>query len=242
MKHFVLILAAVPFLTLSAFADVAVLTGSDSFTFETTLCPSPSICGLFSEVGEEVDVDGQGNVENVIDLGETLSGPFNDVLDSKEAILPPGSIVTGGTFTVTAESSPSGTPGFTLSGDSTINSLNIGVSCDGAFPTFFSFTSPPAHTLTSSFMPCSGHDIQAEPFVSGNASLSGFVDPFPTAPGNHVYLGTLSQTFNYTVDLDYTVPGEAPEPAELLPLGLLGGLLVLFAKRGAQKMKRAMMP
>jgi hypothetical protein len=230
MKQLALILAAIPFLALPAFPDVAVLTGSGGGTFETILCPTPSTCGLFSEVGEEVDVDAQGNVVNVVDLGENLSGPSTWIFDSNEAILPAGSIVTGGSVTVNVESSPSGTPGFVLSGDSTVNSLNFGIACDGAPPAFFNFTGPDAKSITGSFTPCSGQDIQVVPIVSGNASLSGFVDPFPTDPGDHIYLGTLSQTFNYTIDLDYTVPGEAPEPSEFLPLGLAGIALIVWRR------------
>jgi hypothetical protein len=232
MKQLVLFLAAVPLLALPAFGDVAVLTAYDPFTFETTICVTPSMCPLFNEVGEEFELDDQGNIIGTTDLGDTLSGPFTLGLDSQDAILPPGSIVTGGTFTVDVASSPSGTPGFDLIGDSTINSLNIAISCDGAPPVSFNFTSPDAKTMTGSFTPCSGQDIFVDPVVSGNASLAGVgINPFPTAPGDHTYLGTLTQTFTYTVDLDYTVPGEAPEPSEVIPTGLVGGFLFLLAKR-----------
>jgi hypothetical protein len=230
MKPLALIFAVVPFLALPAFADVAVLSGSGGGIFETTFCLNGTCTDNVDGIFEEVDVDNQGNVTNVTDEFNSLSGPFTWVLDAGQATLPAGSIVTGATFKVTLENSTFGTAGFVLTGDSTLTSSNVGISCDGSSPTFFNFPSAPAHTVTGSFTPCSGQNIQSEAFVSGTASLSGTVSPFPTTPGANYYFGYLNQNINYTVDLDYTVPGEAPEPAELLPLTLAAGFLVVLAR------------
>jgi hypothetical protein len=233
MKPVVLILASA-FLSLPAFADVATISGSNTFTFQTTECVVGIGCGVIIQgAGEEIDVDSQGNIFNI----ETFpsSGPWGQLLfggAAPEIDLPAGSVVTGATVALTitnAGFSDSG-PAFTVTGDSTISEVQIGTACASNGPGF-DIMNPAAHSVTDPFTTCPGPDIQFSGAVFGTGSVNGFVSQLPTDPGSHFYQGDLFQTVDYTISVDYTNLTATPEPAEFIPLGLTSATLLFFSRR-----------